>query len=399
MSRVGVHIGGAGAAIGECCWELFALEDGLANEGVLAPEDEPSEHIHKSWGEGPGGVYSPRCVSVCAPPSSAAAPAPSEAAVASAVPSSLVTNELDLLRRQAEACDSLDGFWITNSIAGSSGAGFGAALLEGLEAAFPESQRVAFTLFPDTPAGGEGLPNACTALATIADVAHCCVTLDNSAVRRVFRYDPSTSITNLNHVIAKAISNITVGVRHAASHNNTLSELVHSLAYLPQLKLCVAATAPLLETVCYYPDALEQMPLLFNPGACLTSCDEARGVAIAGSVTLRGDYIPSDVRACKALVSTKWPQAFPLWDADVMAWGYAWQPPRVFMGGDFTLTSRESVRVTNTSAITQALTRLTGPAAAEGTEGGEARETVCGMISAYADMEALSLEDAGTNGL
>ena len=53
----------------------------------------------------------------------------------------LIDSVLDVVRKEAESCDCLQGFQITHSLGGGTGSGLGTRVLTLLEDAFPEVYR------------------------------------------------------------------------------------------------------------------------------------------------------------------------------------------------------------------------------------------------------------------
>jgi tubulin gamma len=57
---------------------------------------------------------------------------------------------MDMIDREADGSDSLEGFMMLHSIAGGTGSGLGSFLLERLNDRFPKKLIQTYTVFPDT---------------------------------------------------------------------------------------------------------------------------------------------------------------------------------------------------------------------------------------------------------
>jgi tubulin beta len=60
----------------------------------------------------------------------------------------LVDQVLDVVRREAEGCDALQGFQITHSLGGGTGAGMGTLLISKIREEFPDRMMATFSVVP-----------------------------------------------------------------------------------------------------------------------------------------------------------------------------------------------------------------------------------------------------------
>jgi tubulin beta len=68
----------------------------------------------------------------------------------------LVDSVLDVVRKEAEATDCLQGFQITHSLGGGTGAGMGTLLISKIREEFPDRMMCTFSVVPS--------PKVCTVL-------------------------------------------------------------------------------------------------------------------------------------------------------------------------------------------------------------------------------------------
>lgn len=60
----------------------------------------------------------------------------------------LVDTVLDVLRREAEACDCLQGFQMAHSLGGGTGSGMGTLLISKIKEEYPDRIMATFSVFP-----------------------------------------------------------------------------------------------------------------------------------------------------------------------------------------------------------------------------------------------------------
>jgi len=95
---------------------------------------------------------------------------------------------LDMIEREADGSDSLEGFMLLHSIAGGTGSGLGSFLLERLNDRFPKKLIQTYSVFPDTQNAGDVVVqpyNSLLALRRLTQNADSVVVLDNGALARI----------------------------------------------------------------------------------------------------------------------------------------------------------------------------------------------------------------------
>lgn len=68
----------------------------------------------------------------------------------------LVDSVLDVVRREAEGCDCLQGFQITHSLGGGTGAGMGTLLISKIREEFPDRMMCTFSVVPSPKVRASG---------------------------------------------------------------------------------------------------------------------------------------------------------------------------------------------------------------------------------------------------
>jgi len=152
---ISIHVGQAGCQIGNACWELYTLEHGLSPDGRVQATS-PSQNddgFTTFFSETGSGKHVPRSIYVDLEPnvidsvktgtfrslfhpetmiSGKEDAANNYARGHYTVGKELIDTVLDRLRKLADACSGLQGFFVFHSFGGGTGSGFGALLLERL---------------------------------------------------------------------------------------------------------------------------------------------------------------------------------------------------------------------------------------------------------------------------
>merc|ERR1711962_1625104 len=117
-----VHIqaGQCGNQIGAKFWEVISDEHGIDPTGTYhGDSDLQLERINVYYNEASGGKYVPRAVLVDLEPGT-------------------MDSVLDVVRKEAESCDCLQGFQLTHSLGGGTGSGMGTLLISKIREEYPD---------------------------------------------------------------------------------------------------------------------------------------------------------------------------------------------------------------------------------------------------------------------
>uniref|UniRef100_A0A1I8GEU9 Tubulin gamma chain n=1 Tax=Macrostomum lignano TaxID=282301 RepID=A0A1I8GEU9_9PLAT len=94
----------------------------------------------------------------------------------------------DIIEREAEGSDSLEGFVMCHSIAGGTGSGMGSYILERLNDRFPKKLVQTYSVFPTLEETSDVVVQPYNSLLTLRRLtqnADCVVVLDNAALHRI----------------------------------------------------------------------------------------------------------------------------------------------------------------------------------------------------------------------
>ncbi|XP_029824422.2 tubulin epsilon chain isoform X2 [Ixodes scapularis] len=228
---------------------------------------------------------------------------------------------MEKVRREAELCDCLQGFFLLHSLGGGTGSGLGTAVLEMLSEEFPGVFRFDIPVFPSATDDVITSPyNTVFALEKITEFADCSCPVENEALmnvcNRILKMGLKTKTTlasskdsilcqkarpfdQMNNIVANLLLNLTSSARFSGSLNVDLNDICTNLVPYPRLHFFVSSVTPLysLLDVDLPPRKLDQMFTdAFSGQQQLVQCDVKRGVQLACALLARGSVGISDMR-------------------------------------------------------------------------------------------------------
>jgi tubulin alpha len=141
---------------------------------------------------------------------------------------------MDKIRRQADNCSGLQGFFVFHSFGGGTGSGFGALLLERLSTDYGKKSKLEFCVYPAPQLSSSVVEPYNSVLTTHTTLEHsdCSFLVDNEAIYDICKKNLGVSLPsfpNLNRLIAQVVSSITASLRFAGSLNVDLNEFQTNL--------------------------------------------------------------------------------------------------------------------------------------------------------------------------
>ncbi|KAF8622856.1 hypothetical protein AX15_006700 [Amanita polypyramis BW_CC] len=208
----------------------------------------------------------------------------------------LIDPILDIVRKQAEACDALQGLQVLHSLGGGTGAGLGSLLLSKLREEYPDRMVATFSVLP-SPKVSETVVepyNALLSINQLVDNGDLTLCIDNEAL-----YDicvgtlkmKSPSFENLNQQIARVMCGVSTSLRFPGQLNGDLRKLGMNLIPFPRLHFLIPSYAPF-----YDPSArsyerfstVELTASLFERKNMLVACDPRHGRYLTAATIFRG---------------------------------------------------------------------------------------------------------------
>ena len=228
---------------------------------------------------------------------------------------------LDRIRKLADNCTGLQGFFAFNAIGGGTGSGLGALLLERLSVDYGRKSKVSFTIYPAPQVSTAVVEPYNCVLSTHTLLEHTDVTfmVDNEALYDICRRNldiERPTYTNLNRLTAQIISSMTASLRFDGALNVDLTEFQTNLVPYPRIHLAIASFAPIISAEKAYHEQLSVSEItnaVFEPASMLVKVDPRHGKYMACCLMYRGDVVPKDVNSAIATIKTKRTVQFVDW--------------------------------------------------------------------------------------
>lgn len=162
----------------------------------------------------------------------------------------LVDSVLDIVRREAEGCDSLQGFQITHSLGGGTGSGMGTLLISKIREEFPDRMMATFSVVPSPKVSDTVIEpyNATLSVHQLVENSDETFCIDNEALYNICQKTlklPSPSYDQLNSLVSSVMSGVTTSLRYPGQLNSDLRKLYVNLVPFPRLHFFMVGYAPL----------------------------------------------------------------------------------------------------------------------------------------------------------
>ena len=305
-----IHIGQAGLAVGNSCWELYCLEHGISPDGTM-PGDESyaseSSPYNAFFSETQTGKHVPRAVMVDLEPtvcdsirtgdyrelyhpdsiiSGKEDAANNFARGHYTIGKDIIDSVLDKIRKMSDNCNGLQGFLVFHSTGGGTGSGLGSLLLERLAVDYSRKTKMSFTITPSPEVSTAVVEpyNSVLATSSLLEYTDLTFNLDNEALYNVCKTSldiERPSYQNLNRLIAQVVSSLTASLRFEGSLNVDINDFPTVLVPYPRLHMLISAYAPLMSRGKAYHETFSVSELttsvMCEPNSLLTKCEPAEG--------------------------------------------------------------------------------------------------------------------------
>lgn len=231
---ISIQIGQCGNQIGNEFWKRLHSEHKIATDGVLVESQDDRKDVF--FYQSDDSRYIPRAVLIDSEPRVISQSSifynhenifvPSEGGGAGNnwahgyyLANSNKTDIIDVIQREAEACDSVEAFYLMHSVAGGTGSGFSSVLLENMRDMFPKKVLTSFSILPTNQDGSDVVVqpyNTVFALNYLNSFCDNVVVMDNSALARVTIESTrikNVSIDLINSLISSVLSSYTSTIR------------------------------------------------------------------------------------------------------------------------------------------------------------------------------------------
>ncbi|KAH0569475.1 Beta-tubulin 2 [Spironucleus salmonicida] len=377
---VHMQVGQCGNQIGAKFWEVISDEHGIDPSGEYRGDSELQiERINVYYNEATGGRYVPRAVLVDLEPgtmdSVRAGPfgqlfRPDNFVFGQSGAGNnwakghytegaeLVDAVLDTVRKEAEACDCLQGFQLVHSLGGGTGSGMGTLLMAKIREEYPDRMMCPFSIVPSPKVSDTVVEpyNATLSVHQLVENADEVFCIDNEALYDIcFRTLKLTCPTygDLNHLVSLVMSGITCCLRFPGQLNADLRKIAVNLVPFPRLHFFVAGFAPLTSRGSQIYRALtvpELFSQMFDNKNMMAASDPRHGRYLTCLTLIRGRVSTKEVDEQDHNIQNKNSSYFVEWIPRNIMVGICDIPPRgLKMSGTF---------VGNTTAIQELFKRV-----------------------------------------
>jgi tubulin gamma len=212
----------------------------------------------------------------------------------------------DIIDREADGSDSLEGFVLIHSIAGGTGSGMGSYLLENINERYAKKLIQTYSVFPILANDQSDVVvqpyNSVLTLKRLTLNADCVVVLDNTALNRIAM--DRLKLTNptfaqINSLVSTVMAASTTTLRYPGYMNNDLIGMLASLIPTPRCHFLMTGYTPLTidrqTTTIRKTTVLDVMRRLLHTKNIMVSCSTRRGVYISILNIIQGEVDPTQV--------------------------------------------------------------------------------------------------------
>ncbi|KAL1690666.1 Tubulin/FtsZ, GTPase domain-containing protein [Schizophyllum commune] len=247
----------------------------------------------------------------------------------------IIDNIQDVIRKQSEACDALQGFQIVHSLGGGSGAGLGTLLLSKLREEYPDRMMSTFSILP-SPKVSETVVepyNAMLSMHQLVDNSDLTICIDNEAlyaiVERTLKIK-QPKFSHLNELISRVMCGVSTSLRFPGQLNGDLRKLGMNLVPFPRLHFLMPSYAPIFNTEAQKYTRLTTADLtsaLFDRHNFLVACDPRFGRYLTAATIYRGNVASREAEVAVHDLQVKNAPQFTEWIPDNVSVSLVSVPP------------------------------------------------------------------------
>ncbi|XP_013099722.1 tubulin beta chain isoform X2 [Stomoxys calcitrans] len=377
-----VHLqaGQCGNQIGSKFWEVISDEHGIDPNGMYYGENDMQlERVNVYYNEANNNKYVPRAVLIDLEPGTMDSVRQSPygnlfrpdnfvfgqsgagnnwAKGHYTEGAELIETVLDVVRKESEGCDCLQGFQLAHSLGGGTGSGMGTLLISKIREEYPDRIMNTFSVVP-SPKVSEVVVEPYNATLSVhqlcenTDLTFC---IDNEALYEIcyrsLRF-VSPTYEDLNHLVSLTMSGVTTCLRFPGQLNADLRKLAVNMVPFPRLHFFMPGFAPLTAKGCQQYRALTVSELtaqMFDAKNMMTACDPRHGRYLTVACIFRGPMSMKEVDSQMLNIQSKNGPYFVEWIPNNVKVAVCDIPPRgLKMSGTF---------IGNTTAIQEIFKRI-----------------------------------------
>ena len=322
-----IHLqtGQCGNQIGSSFWEAITEEHGITPTGTYEGDsDLQLERINVYFNEGARGRYVPRSVMIDLEPGTTDAIRSGKLGAIFRPDNfifgqsgsgnnwakghytegaEMIESVLEVVRKEAEGCECLQGFQLTHSLGGGTGSGMGTLLIAKIREEFPDRIVASYSVIPSPKVSDTVVEpyNATLSVHQLIENTDQTYTIDNEALYDIcFRTLKLTNpnYSDLNHLITTSMSGVTTSLRFPGQLNADLRKLSVNMVPFPRLHFFITGNAPLSSRIGANFSAVNVSELtkqMFDPKNMMAACDPRHGRYLTAAAIFRGRLSVRDV--------------------------------------------------------------------------------------------------------
>jgi tubulin beta len=322
---ISVQVGQCGNQMAAKFWEIAADEHGITCDGVYRGDcDLQLERINVYFSEATGGRFVPRAVLVDLEPSTidyikasrvGALFRPDNFVSGSSGAGNnwakghytdgaeIVDGVLDVVRKEIEGCECLQGIQMTHSLGGGTGSGLGTLIMSKCREEYPDRIMATFSTIPSPKVSDVVVEpyNATLSMNQLIENSDESFCIDNEAL-----YDICFNTLNLknptygdlNHLISCCMSGITTCLRFPGQLNADLRKLATNMIPFPRLHFFMPGFAPLTarQSQAYRSYSVHDLTAqMFDTKNIMAACDPRSGKYLTVAAIFRGKMSMKEV--------------------------------------------------------------------------------------------------------
>ena len=233
----------------------------------------------------------------------------------------LADTALDVVRKEAEDCDVLQGFQMTHSLGGGTGSGMGTLLMARIREEYPDRIMCTYSIVPSPKVSNTMVEPYNAILSAHQLVEHTDETfcIDNEALADICTRSLKLSgptFRDLNHLVSQTMSGVTTCLRFPGQLNADLRKLAVNMVPFPRLHFFMPGFAPLTARGSQQYKALtvpELTQQMFDARNMMVAVDPRHGRYLTVAGIFRGRISMNEVDTQMAQIQNKSSSNFVEW--------------------------------------------------------------------------------------
>jgi len=215
----------------------------------------------------------------------------------------LVDSALDVVRKEAEACDCMQGFQLTHSLGGGTGSGMGTLLISKIREEYPDRIMTTYSVVPSPKVSDTVVEpyNATLSIHQLLENADQSFLIDNEALYDIcFRTLKLKAPTygDLNHLVSLTMTGVTTSLRFPGQLNADLRKLAVNMVPFPRLHFFMPGFAPLSArgSAAYSSMSVKELTQqMFDSKNMMAAADPKHGRYLTAATIFRGPISMKEV--------------------------------------------------------------------------------------------------------